>query len=56
MRAPSESTEVKLDASETGQQPPPPKPGEKPGGKKKDADSGSDEAAAEMLRKLRRFR
>ncbi len=56
MRAPSESTEVKLDASEAAQQPPPPKPGEKPGGKKKDSDSGSDEAAAEMLRKLRRFR
>jgi predicted component of type VI protein secretion system len=56
MRAPSESTELKLDASQSGDPAPPPKPGEKPGSKKKDSDSGSDEAAAEMLRKLRRFR
>jgi predicted component of type VI protein secretion system len=57
MRAPSESTEVKLESTGTDEQPlPPPRPGEaKPAAKKNDA-SGSDEAAAEMLRKLRRFR
>ena len=35
---------------------PPPKPGDAKPGSKKDSGSGSDEAAAEMLRKLRRFR
>jgi predicted component of type VI protein secretion system len=53
MRAPSESTEIKLEATDSGEQSPPPKPGERPN---KDSGSGSDEAAAEMLRKLRRFR
>src|SRR5262245_60331802 len=61
MRAPSESTEIKLDAAKSagsGEQPiAPPKPGDsKPAPKNDNSASGSDEAAAEMLRKLRRFR
>ena len=57
MRFPSESTEVKVEGSGSGEQPvPPPKPGDAKPGSKKDSGSGSDEAAAEMLRKLRRFR
>src|SRR5438477_833606 len=62
MRAPSESTEIKLDGSQkssgsgSGEHPiAPPKPGEeKPPPSQKSSASGSDEAAAEMLRKLRR--
>jgi FHA domain len=57
MRAPSESTEVKLEGTSSGELPlPPPKPGDPKPALKKDSGSGSDEAAAEMLRKLRRFR
>jgi pSer/pThr/pTyr-binding forkhead associated (FHA) protein len=57
MRAPSESTEIKLDATGSGEHPvAPPKPGDEKPTPQKNAASGSDEAAAEMLRKLRRFR
>jgi pSer/pThr/pTyr-binding forkhead associated (FHA) protein len=57
MRAPSESTEIKLDATGSGEHPlPPPKPDENKPGPQKSASTDSNEAAAEMLRKLRRYR
>jgi pSer/pThr/pTyr-binding forkhead associated (FHA) protein len=56
MHAPTESTEIKLDATGSGEHPvPPPKPDDSKSGQK-NSSAGSDEAAAEMLRKLRRFR
>ena len=61
MPAANETAEVSLDLTESGSDPiPPPQPGEE--GKSSDSsnkpgtESGSDDAAAEMLRKLRRYR
>ncbi len=57
----NETAEVSLDLTDSGSNPiPPPQPEEEPGSSdssdKPGAESGSDAAAAEMLRKLRRYR